>query len=155
MQASEDSGFRFILISTRWSLTSLPTLSLIQVLHVGWKCKYNYFWSASPFTKWLSHTFLFYGYKEMNDSITHELGRLVTCRISVSSFVKFVISEHYVLLMYAKHPAEDRNLLSISFSLPPPHITSILRALSSRGSLRQEEYSGFVQILSETTTSSP
>lgn len=59
----------------------------------------------------------------MKDSITHELGSPVICRISVSSFVKFVIGEDYILLMYAKHPAKDRNLLSISFSLTPPHIT--------------------------------
>lgn len=93
----------------------------------------------------------------MDDSITHELGSPVTCRISVFSFVKFVISEDYILLVYAKHPVKDRNLLSISFSLTPSHTTylSIFRALSSRDSLRQEEYSGFVQILSGTTTLSP
>ena len=52
---------------------------------------------VSLLTEQLPHPFLFYASKEINDSITYELGSLVTFRISVFSFVELVISKYYLV----------------------------------------------------------
>lgn len=52
---------------------------------------------VSLLTEQFPHPFLFYASKGINDSITYELGSLVTFRISVFSFVELVISKYYLV----------------------------------------------------------